>query len=199
MTTLKRTTLLALVAASLLGAGCGSDDEGEPIPQDSSAVLQDQLDNVQARIDNGSVGACEDILSGPRGPNVDAVNQAIADLPDDVSEDVRAGLQDGFDHLFQLVDERCTELRDEADSRQQTETETEPEPEPEPEPAPPETDTETQTETVPPETDTETQTETTPPTDTGEQPTPTEEQPPTEEPQGTQGNGGVLAPEGEQG
>jgi hypothetical protein len=197
MTTLKRTTLLALLAASLLGAGCGSDDEGEPIPQESAAVMQDQLDNIPDRLDNGSVGACEDILSGPRGPNVDAVNQAIADLPDDVSEDVRAGLQDGFDHLFQLVDERCTELRDEAESRQQTETETEPEPAPEP--APPETDTETQTETAPPETDTETPTETTPPTDTGEQPTPTQEQPPTEEPQGDQGNGGVIAPEGEQG
>jgi hypothetical protein len=195
MTTLKRTPLLALLAACLVGAGCGSDDEGEPIPQDSAAVLQDQLGNIQDRIDNGSVGACEDILSGPRGPNVDAVNQAISDLPDDVSEDVRSGLQEGFDHLFTLVDERCNDLRDEAESRQPTETETEAAPEP----APPETDTETQTETPPPETDTETQTETTPPTDTGEQPTPTEEQPPTEEPQGDQGNGGVIAPEGEQG
>jgi hypothetical protein len=195
MTTLKRTPLLALLAACLVGAGCGSDDEGEPIPQDSAAVLQDQLGNIQDRIDNGSVGACEDILSGPRGPNVDAVNQAISDLPDDVSEDVRSGLQEGFDHLFTLVDERCNDLRDEAESRQPTETETEAAPEP----APPETDTETQTETAPPETDTETQTETTPPTDTGEQPTPTEEQPPTEEPQGDQGNGGVIAPEGEQG
>jgi hypothetical protein len=195
MTTLKRTALLALLAACLVGAGCGSDDEGEPIPQDSAAVLQDQLGNIQDRIDNGSVGACEDILSGPRGPNVDAVNQAISDLPDDVSEDVRSGLQEGFDHLFTLVDERCNDLRDEAESRQPTETETEAAPEP----APPETDTETQTETPPPETDTETQTETTPPTDTGEQPTPTEEQPPTEEPQGDQGNGGVIAPEGEQG
>jgi hypothetical protein len=195
MTTLKRTALLALLAACLVGAGCGSDDEGEPIPQDSAAVLQDQLGNIQDRIDNGSVGACEDILSGPRGPNVDAVNQAISDLPDDVSEDVRSGLQEGFDHLFTLVDERCNDLRDEAESRQPTETETEAAPEP----APPETDTETQTETAPPETDTETQTETTPPTDTGEQPTPTEEQPPTEEPQGDQGNGGVIAPEGEQG
>jgi hypothetical protein len=196
MTTLKRTALLALLAACLAGAGCGSDDEGEPIPQDSAAVLQDQLGNIQDRIDNGSVGACEDILSGPRGPNVDAVNQAISDLPDDVSEDVRSGLQEGFDHLFRLVDERCNDLRDEAESRQPTETETETEAAPEP--APPETDTETQTETAPPETDTETQTETTPPTDTGEQPTPTEEQPPTEEPQGDQGNGGVIAPEGEQ-
>jgi hypothetical protein len=194
MTILKRTTLLALLAASLLGAGCGSDDEGEPIPQESAAVLQDQLDNIQARLDNGSVGACDDILSGPRGPNVDAVNQAVAGLPDSVSEDVRAGLQDGFDRLFQLVEERCTELRDEAESRQQTETEATPEP------APPETDTETQTETAPPETDTETQTETTPPTDTVEEPAPTtEEQPPTEEPQGDQGSGGVIAPEGEQG
>jgi hypothetical protein len=187
---------MGCLVALAVAVGCGSDDEGEPIPQDSAAVLQDQLGNIQDRIDNGSVGACEDILSGPRGPNVDAVNQAISDLPDDVSEDVRSGLQEGFDHLFRLVDERCNDLRDEAESRQPTETKTETEAAPEP--APPETDTETQTETAPPETDTETQTETTPPTDTGEQPTPTEEQPPTEEPQGDQGNGGVIAPEGEQ-
>jgi hypothetical protein len=193
MTILKRTTLLALLAACLVGAGCGSDDEGEPIPQDSAAVLQDQLDEIQRRIDNGSVGACDDVLSGPRGPNVDAVNQAIAQLPDDVSKDVRSGLEDGFDRLFQLVEERCTELRDEAESRQPTETEAAPEP------APPETDTETQTETAPPETDTETQTETTPPTDTGEQPTATEEQPPAEQPPDNPGSGGVIAPEGEQG
>ena len=193
MTKIKRTTLLVLLGACLAAAGCGADDEGEPIPTESAALLQSQLDNIEARIQNGSVGACEDVLSGPRGPNVDAVNQAIGDLPNDVSEDVRAGLQDGFDRLFQLVDERCTELRDEAESQQQTETEAAPEP------APPETDTETQTETAPPDTDTETQTETSPPTDTGVEPTPTEEQPPTEEPPANEGSGGVIAPDGEQG
>jgi hypothetical protein len=109
-----------LLGACLAAAGCGSDDEGDPIPADSAALLQAQLDNVQARLDNGSVGACEDILTGPRGPNVDAVNQAIATLPDSVDEDVRSGLQDGFDQLFSLVDERCNELREEAEQPAET-------------------------------------------------------------------------------
>ena len=92
MTILKRTTLLALLAASLLGASCGSDDEGEPIPQESAAVLQDQLDNIQARLDNGSVGACDDILSGPRGPNVDAVTEAFRSKYEDAWPGPTAGI-----------------------------------------------------------------------------------------------------------
>jgi hypothetical protein len=192
MSTFKRTSLLAVVGVCLLAAGCGSDDEGEPIPADSSAALQDQLDNIQARIDNGSVGACEDILSGPRGPNLDAVEQAISGLPSDVSEDVRSGLEQGFDRLFTLVEDRCTDLREEAEAQQPPETEAEPEPV-----APPETVTETvpppETETLPPP-----ETETVPPPETGE------EEPPVEEPSdetatGDEGNGGVIAPEEGQG
>jgi hypothetical protein len=188
----KRTTLVMLLGACLAAAGCGSDDEGDPIPANSAALLQEQLDNIQARIDNGSVGACEDILSGPRSPNVEPVNQAIAQLPDGVDPDVRSALQDGFDRLFSLVEERCTELHDEAESQQEetpeeppvvTETETVP---------PPETETET---TPPPETDTET----TPPPDTeGEPTTPPAEQPPADEGD-EDGGGGVLAPQGDQG
>jgi hypothetical protein len=168
-----------LLGACLAAAGCGSDDEGDPIPADSAAVLQAQLDNVQARLDNGSVGACEDILTGPRGPNVDAVNQAIATLPDSVDEDVRSGLQDGFDQLFSLVDERCNELRE---AEQPAETTEEP---------PVVTETETvpppETETVPPP-----ETETLPPVETETVP-PATEQPPTDE--GGGDGGGVLAPE----
>ncbi len=165
MTKLKRTTLLMLLGACLAAAGCGSDDEGDPIPADSAAELESQLDGVQARLDNGSVGACDDILAGPRGPNVDAVNQTISQLPDGVDEDVRAGLQDGFDKLWTLVEDRCTELREAAESQQQEQ----PEPEPETETvAPPETETVAppETETVaPPETDTvpSPETETLPP------------------------------------
>jgi hypothetical protein len=208
VTKIKRTTtLLALLGACLAAAGCGSDDEGQPLPAESAALLQEQLENIQARIDNGSVGACDDILSGPRGPNVDAVEQAISDLPGDVSKDVRSGLEDGFNRLFQLVEERCTELREQAEGQQEPETETEVVP-------PPETDTETETE-PPPETDTETDTETVPPTDTGEQPTTTTEEPSEEQPpsdgegdgggtsggtgSGAGGTGGVIAPQGDEG
>jgi len=180
----KRTFLLLLLGACLAVAGCGSDDEGDPIPQDSAVLLEGQLENIQARIANGSVGACDDILSGPRGPNVDAVNQAIASLPDGVDQDVRSALQDGFDKLFSLVDERCNELRQDAES-QETDTTEEP---------PVVTETETvpppETETVPPP-----ETETLPPPETETTPPPTEE-PPADE---GDGGGGVLAPQGDEG
>jgi hypothetical protein len=182
---LKRTTLVMLLGACLAAAGCGSDDEGDPIPQDSAAALQSQLDNVQERLDNGSVGACEDILSGPRGPNVDAVDQAISQLPEGVDADVRSALEDGFNRLFTLVEDRCNELREE-ESQQETDTTEEPP-----------TVIETETETVPPpetETTPPPDTETVPPPETETLPPPTEEAPPEDE-----GSGGVLAPEGDQG
>jgi hypothetical protein len=190
VTKIKRTTLLALLGACLAAAGCGSDDEGEPIPTESAALLQSQLDNIEARIENGSVGACEDVLGGPRSPNVEPVQQAIADLPDDVSEDVRTGLEDGFDRLFQLVDERCTELREQAESEQPPETDTEVEP------LPPETETVTETEPPPPETETETEEEPVPPPETGEEPTTPEEMPEEQAPSdgGGTGAGGIIAP-----
>jgi hypothetical protein len=191
---LKRTTLVLLLGACLAAAGCGSDDEGDPIPTDSAALLQEQLDNIQARIDNGSVGACDDILSGPRGPNVDPVNQAIAQLPDGVDQDVRSALQDGFDRLFSLVEERCTELRAEAEAQQEEEPAEEPPVVTETETVPP---PETETEVVPPP---ETDTETTPPPETGEEP-PTDVPAPEDGGEGEDGggNGGVLAPQGDQG
>jgi hypothetical protein len=185
----KRTSLLLLLGVCLAAAGCGSDDEGDPIPADSAATLQAQLDNIQARLDNGSVGACDDILSGPRGPNVDAVDQAIASLPDGVDQDVRSALEDGFDQLFTLVDERCNELRDEADAQQDTDTDTAEEP-----------PVVTETETVPPP-ETETvappETETVAPPETETQPPPTEEEPPAD--QGDEEGGGVPAPQEDQG
>jgi hypothetical protein len=184
---LKRTTLVMLLGACLAAAGCGSDDEGDPIPADSAALLQDQLDNIQARIDNGSVGACDDVLSGPRGPNVAPVNQAISQLPDGVDPDVRSALQDGFNRLFTLVEDRCNELREEEESQQETDTTEEPPPEIETETVPP-----PETETIPPP-----ETETIPPPETETVPPPTEEAPPAEE-EGD-GGGGVLAPEGDQG
>lgn len=187
MIKLKRTTLVMLLGACLAAAGCGSDDEGDPIPADSAALLQDQLDNIQARIDNGSVGACDDILSGPRGPNVEPVNQAISQLPDGVDADVRSALQDGFNRLFTLVEDRCNELREEEESQQETDTTEEPPPEIETETVPP-----PETETIPPP-----ETETIPPPETETVPPPTEEAPPAEE-EGD-GGGGVLAPEGDQG
>jgi hypothetical protein len=155
VTTIKRTTTLLVLAACLVAAGCGSDDEGKPIPATIADQLQTRLNEIERRFDFGN-GACGDIENDSRP----AVNQLIASIPDNVDADVRRGLQDGFDRLFALSEEQC-------DQGEQTDTETDtepaptPEPEPEPEPEP------TTTVTVPPETETvpppETQPETTPP------------------------------------
>jgi hypothetical protein len=150
VTTLKRISLLLALGACLATAGCGSDDErGKPVPADTAAALESQLDGVQARLDNGTEGACKDILEGTRGPNRDAVQQLLEGLPNDVDPDVRDALEQSFDNLWSLVESKCQDLR--ADEPTQTQTQTQPEPEPD--------TTETQTETIettPPETDTET-------------------------------------------
>ena len=179
-----RLTLVALVGACLAAAGCGGDEEGAPIPADSAAVLQNQLNSVEGRIANGSLGACEDVTDSD-DPDTEPVQQAIDGLPDDVDQDVRDALQQGFDRLFELVQERCAELRDQAE----TDTNTTPV-----EPAP-ETETETQTDTTDTTDTFPTDTDTTP-TDTTQEPTtPTVPQDPSggEQNPGNQG-GGILAP-----
>ena len=176
MTTFKRTTGFLALAACLLAAGCGSDEEGAGIPRSSAAALDGQLESIQKRFDFGGA-ACTDITDG-NDPNTTAVQNVIKSLPANVDADVRDALEQGFDRLFQLVEEQC--------KKPQTETETETVTESAPPP------TETQTVTTPPET-TETSpppTETTepPPTDTGD-----EEVPPDQggnDPGGEGGDGG---------
>jgi outer membrane biosynthesis protein TonB len=137
--------LLAL-AAGLVIVGCGSDDEGKPIPQASVADIETQLDNIQGQIEEGSLGACEDIKK--RGNTFAALESAVDRVPDSVDADVRDALAESVDRLGELVDEECS-------SREPDQTETTPEPtetitveEP-----PPETETTPppETETVPPE------------------------------------------------
>jgi hypothetical protein len=172
VTTLKRIPLLLALTACLAAAGCGSDDEGgKQLPANTAAALEDQLNRVQDRLDNGSEGACRDILEGPRGPNRDAVQQLLDGLPNDVDPDVREATQESFDNLWSLVESKCEELK--PDEPAQTET------------SAPETPTETQeqpTETTPPPTDTETT-----PTTPGEETIP---------PDGDGENGGAIPPDG---
>jgi len=159
---------LALVAAAAATfAGCGGDEEGKGIPAATADSLFAQLDNVQARITQGSAGACKDILEGPRGPNKERVQDAIDSLPDDVDADVKSALQDSFDHLWDLVEQECEDRA----SKEETNT----------------TPTENEQETTP----TETQTETTP-TETETAPTTTETAPENAPlPNDGNGNGGV--------
>jgi hypothetical protein len=188
MTLRKGITMLLALGACLAAAGCGGDDEGKPIPAATATALQSQLDNIQARVDNGSAGACRDILEGSRGPNKQQVQQLIDSMPDSVDSDVRSALQDSFDNLWDLVDQDCQDKADKEQSQQQQQQQQEQPEQP------------TQTETTPTET---TPTETTP-TET----TPTETTPPSEgngnNGGGTPGNGngngndlgGGVAPDG---
>jgi hypothetical protein len=138
--------LAFVVVALVLGvvaAGCGGDEEGKGLPSAQVQLLDGRLDETQRRLDDGSAGACKDILNDTRPE----VSKIIDSLPSDVDADVRDALVESFDNLWGIVDDRCQEAEQDEESQQ----------EPEPEP----TQTEpTQTETT--ETDTTT-TETTPP------------------------------------
>jgi hypothetical protein len=157
VTTFKRTTGFLALAACLLAAGCGSDEEGEPIPANIAGQLQTRLDEVERRFAFGN-GACADI----QNDSLPAVEDLLASIPENVDADVRQGLTDGFDRLFVLTDDQC----------EQTQTEPETETPPAQEPVP--TDT---TETTPPPTETTpppTETEEPPPVDTETAPEPGE-------------------------
>jgi hypothetical protein len=147
VTTLKRIFLLLSLGACLAAAGCGSDDEkGKPIPAAQAQELLNQLDGVQRRLDNGSPGACKDILDGGDN-NRDAVGRDIDSLPNNVDPDIRDALQESFDNLWSLVESKCQDLTpDEPAQTDTTPTDT----------TPTETQTETTetTETTPPATDT---------------------------------------------
>ena len=135
---------LAVLACALAVAGCGSDDEGEQLPASASQALRAELQSVENRIDNGSAGACRDVLEGDSA-NTDAVTRILDGLPDDVDPDVRDATRESFDRLFELVQDECNEIEDQTDTdTTPTETETEPE--------------QTETETVPTDTETETTT-----------------------------------------
>ena len=158
MITLKRIFLLLALGACLAVAGCGSDDEGgQPIPAAQAAQLQNQLDIVERRLDNGSEGACKDILDA-QDANDDAVADILNTLPNAVDPDVRDALEESFDNLWSLVESQCEDLK----PNEPTQTETTP-----PETTPPET-TPPATETTPPATETTPPaTETTPPDGNG--------------------------------
>jgi hypothetical protein len=149
VTTFRRISLLLVLGACLAAAGCGSDDdEGAPIPADQAAALDRELTSIEARLQQGSVGACEDIFRHPTDPNESAVERILSSLPSDVDPDVRSALQQSFDNLWDLAQQEC--------DRKAAEEPDQPEPTPTPETTTPtETPTET-TETTPPDTDTET-------------------------------------------
>jgi hypothetical protein len=154
----KLITAAAIAAATTLAA-CG-DDEPEPsIPFENAQTLVATLDEVR---DNVDVGSCT-VATG----KVQEFEDELNDLPSDVDDEVRDGLQRAALNLGRLVEEECDQ--DEPEEPTTTE-ETEP--------------TETTEETEPTEPTEET--EPTEPTDTGTTTTP---------PGGGGGSGG-LGPSG---
>jgi hypothetical protein len=157
--TFKRTTGFLALAGCLVAAGCGSDEEGEPIPANIAGQLQTRLAEVERRFEFGN-GACADI----QNDSLPAVEDLLASIPENVDADVRQGLTEGFDRLFVLSEEQCEQTQTE------TETETEPAPAPEPVQTEPTETTPPPTETAPPPTETEEP----PPVDTETEPEPGE-------------------------
>jgi hypothetical protein len=144
VTTLRHIFLLLALGACLAAAGCGSDEKkGGPIPAAQATALQARLDETQNRLDNGSEGACKDILDD----TMPEVGNILDTLPNSVDPDVRDALEQSFDNLWSLVESECQDLKaDEPAQTTTTETPTETT----------ETQTETTETTPPPETSTET-------------------------------------------
>ena len=119
MRALKRIFPVVLIALSVAVAGCGGNDKGKPIPAATATALNTELNGVQARLDNGTAGACKDILEGSRGPNKDRVNQLIDSMPDNVDSDVRSALEDSFNNLWDLVQQECDDRQSKEDANKQ--------------------------------------------------------------------------------
>ena len=130
-----RLLALPLLLATLALAACGGEDKGAGIPQGTASELLSELAAVQNRLDQGSVGACEDVLD----ESVPNIQKKLDSLPDNTDAGLRTALEDSFTKLRTLSEQ--------TEDKKTTETETTPPP--------------TTTETAPPTTTT---TETAPPT-----------------------------------
>jgi hypothetical protein len=140
---------LAFLAAALVlcavVAGCGGDEEGKGLPSAQVQLLDGRLDETQRRLDDGSAGACRDILNDTQPE----VGKIIDSLPNDVDADVRDALVESFDNLWSIVEGRCQEAGREEESQQEEPEPTQTEPT---QTEPTETET-TTTETTPPATE----------------------------------------------
>jgi hypothetical protein len=115
---------VALVVAAVAVTGCGGDDKGKGIPAATATALDTQLNGVEARLAQGSAGACRDILDAPdsRGPNKKKVEELIDSMPDDVDSDVKSALEDSFGHLWDLVQQECDDKAAKQDTHTNTNT-----------------------------------------------------------------------------
>lgn len=107
MTAIRRTPPLAAALACailLAAAGCGGDDEGEPIPAALANEIATKVDLVETRVNRGSCGNLE-AMSYPD------IEERIKALPKDTDPDVRQALEDSIDRLKELAGGECEEVR----------------------------------------------------------------------------------------
>lgn len=153
----RKIAALVATAAALAIAGCGGSDEpeGRLLPPSISETLRAHVDAIDRRVADGSAGACDDIYRPKlEEGNIEPIDEALAQVPPAVDDDIRSALAQSIDRLEQLVDRRCDEIRAEEQGEEPPVIE---------EPTPTETETQP-AETVPPETETGTEpTETAPP------------------------------------
>ena len=97
-------------------AACGGSSEepdGDPLPADAVAQLQQRLDEIERRhqdaVDNGNVGACQDIGTD----SLPAVEGVIADLPQSVDPELRTAVDRSFARLAELTDSECADIKPE--------------------------------------------------------------------------------------
>ncbi len=119
--------LLAVVVVAAAAAGCG-DDEGAQIPRDDARDIVRRLQEAQRRFDQDPP-VCGDLSED----TIPALERQVADLPEDVDQDVRETLDDGVAHLRDLIEAECAARRDEPEdtdtdttTTEETTTETEP-------------------------------------------------------------------------
>jgi hypothetical protein len=96
-----RRTVLALIAAVPLVAGCGS----QPLPaNDARAMLADL-----AKVEHGvRAGECQ-----ATRPTLRHLDRDVATLPEEVDPEARRTLKGGVDHLARLVTEQCKQKQPE--------------------------------------------------------------------------------------
>ncbi|MDQ3721087.1 MAG: hypothetical protein M3350_09970 [Actinomycetota bacterium] len=130
------TVSLCLLILAL--SACGGEDPGEGLPTSTAQALTQELASVQRRIDQGSLGACEDVLED----SVPTIQRRLDTLPEATDPELRSALDDSFARLRTLSEQECDERRQRAEDRK-TERETTPTiPTPtETTPPPPTTDT----------------------------------------------------------
>jgi hypothetical protein len=66
---------------------------------------------VQARLANGSYGACKDIFESADSANEPAVRTLLGQMPERVDPDVRSALEQSFDRLWDLVQQECDDRK----------------------------------------------------------------------------------------